>query len=210
MSLADDSTIHEYGEVHTMELVRLAVEGCEDAFSELSLRFRPRLLHVLQRRLGGRHADAEDIAQEALAKAFSNIARFDAKYQFSTWLYTIAFRVAQDHAQKNRRWFSLVSYLMPEVSVAHNDPAVEIEGNEQVSNLWSQAQRILTPDQYTVMWLRYGEDQSVEDISRILQKTKVSVRVLLHRARLVMVDKLSAGSDYTIPLTHSRSQGKCP
>ncbi len=209
MSLADDHTIFDSGDVDTMELVRLAVGGCEDAFSELSLRFRPRLLQVLQRRTGGRYADAEDIAQESLAKAFANISRFDAKYQFSTWLYTIAFRVAQDYARKNRPWYSLwsASTLDDSASTVDPDPAVTIAGAEQVANLWTYARRFMTADQYTAMWLRYGEDLSVEEISQVMRKSKVGVRVLLHRARLVMVDKLSAGCDLPIPRAVARSKG---
>ncbi len=93
----------ELQEVEPNDLVRRVQAGCVDSATELSNRFTPRLLILLERRLQGNRADAEDIAQESLAKAFQHLDRFDFRYQFSTWLYTIAFRLATDFVRKEKR-----------------------------------------------------------------------------------------------------------
>ena len=71
--------------VEPNELVRRVQAGCADSATELSNRFTPRLIVLLERRLEGRRSDAEDVAQEALAKAFQNLNHFDFNYRFSTW-----------------------------------------------------------------------------------------------------------------------------
>src|SRR5262245_24576295 len=93
----------ELADVEPNELFRRVRGGCSDSSAELSRRFRPRLLNLLTEQLGCQHSDAEDIAQEALARAFQHSDRFDPRYRFSTWLYTIAVRLAHDHARSVRR-----------------------------------------------------------------------------------------------------------
>ncbi|HBE71743.1 MAG TPA: hypothetical protein DDW52_26670, partial [Planctomycetaceae bacterium] len=51
------------------------------------------------------------------------------------------------------------------------------------SNIWATASANLSADQYAALWLRYGEDMDMSEIASVLGKTKVGVRVMLHRAR---------------------------
>src|SRR6266576_2523595 len=48
-------------------------------------------------------ADAEDVAQEAILKAFKNLARFRREAKFSTWLIQIAINEAKMKLRKDRR-----------------------------------------------------------------------------------------------------------
>lgn len=182
----------DLGEVGSHELARRAHSGCAVAFEELARRYRPRLLTVLERRLSGNLSDAEDVAQEALSRAWQKIAMYDDKYQFSTWLYTIAFRLATDHHRRERRRSN-------DVSLAHgSDPTepAEFEKNvqrtEEANNLWAIAHTVLNEAQYTVMWLRYGEDLNVKDVAKATGRTTVGTRVLLHRARKVLQQHATA------------------
>ncbi|MBX3420743.1 MAG: sigma-70 family RNA polymerase sigma factor [Pirellulaceae bacterium] len=192
------------GKLDFQTLARLAVGGCEESFAQLAERFRPRLVHVLQRRLGSGHAqvDAEDVVQEALLKAYRNLAQYDSRYRFSTWLYTIAFRVAQDRLRQQRRWLNFVtewSQLNRQAQPQSVERAVELE--DQVEGLWSSARRLLTADQYAALWLRYGEDLEISEVSQILGKKPGNVRVLLHRARLVLIEHTTKRTDNTTDKT---------
>ncbi len=181
--LSGESFRDELGDVGSHELAQRAHSGCANAFAELARRYRPRLLVALQRRLSGSLSDAEDVAQEALARAWQKIKNYDKQYQFSTWLYTIAFRLAVDHQRRNRRRRNDVSLA------AKAEPAEQprfertIDQREEAGNLWSVAHQVLNEAQYTAMWLRYGEDLGVAEVAQKTGRTKVSTRVLLHRAR---------------------------
>jgi RNA polymerase sigma-70 factor, ECF subfamily len=191
MSGFENSPPMDLGALEPNELVRRAQGGCADSCAELSRRFRPGLLKFLANQLGGRHADAEDIAQEALARAFQHFDRFDPRYRFSTWLYTIATRLAHDDARSRRRQPKQIS--LRDIDCASSETNVDLlaQRQEEVGNLWQTARRALSQDEYAAMWLRYGEDLSPVEIAKVMRKTRIGVRVLLHRARLALVEEVS-------------------
>jgi RNA polymerase sigma-70 factor (ECF subfamily) len=191
MSLSNASMTEDLANVEPNELVRLALGGCSDAFTELSCRFRPRLLQLLRPRLGGHWADAEDVAQDALTRAFQSLERFDPRYQFSTWLYTIAVRLAYDHSRVRRRDGNHLS-LDAEPPVTRNrGPEEASVQQESLGNLWATARRCLTENQFTAWWLRFGDDLSIREVAQVMRKTQVGVRVLLHRGRVRLIKQLS-------------------
>jgi RNA polymerase sigma-70 factor, ECF subfamily len=178
-------------ELEPNELARRAQTGCADAFAELSRRFRPRLIRRVEPRVGHCRADAEAVAQESLARAFDRIEQFDARGQFSTWLYTIALRRACDHARRQRRRPRLAPLEMDACAADESDAATAIQQRDEADNLWALAQDVLPEPQHTAMWLRYGEDLSPAEIARVMGRTRIGVGVLLHRARHRLAAALS-------------------
>ncbi|MCY2983259.1 MAG: RNA polymerase sigma factor [Planctomycetota bacterium] len=173
----------ELQEVEPNDLVRRLQAGCSDSATELSNRFTPRLLILLERRLQGNRADAEDVAQEALAKAFQRLDQFDFQYQFSTWLYTIAFRLATDFARKEKRRPKLVPMEAMQLDTLWRANGDFSNAEAVVEDVWSVARSALSESQYTSLWLRYGEGLSIQEIAGIMNKTQIVIRVQLHRAR---------------------------
>lgn len=165
--------------------------GCNDSFAELVKRLQPRLLFALRRRLP-QEADAEDVTQKTLLRAFEKIALYDPQKKFSPWLFTIAFRLATDHHRKRK----LPTPPLGEATATVADPAPSAEqktiNNEQSNNLWALADRLLKPEQWSALWLFYGEDQTVKEIAQSLDRTAVSVRVLLYRARKTLAPHLAS------------------
>src|SRR5208283_747873 len=95
------SPMDELPGMDELPLVCRAQRGDTLAFDELTRRVRAKLVHWLRQRTGC-WADAEDIAQQALFRAFKYIHQHDQQRPFSVWLYKIARRVAIDHAQRTR------------------------------------------------------------------------------------------------------------
>jgi len=54
--------------------------------------------------------------------------------------------------------------------------------------------RRLKPQQYEALWLHYGEGLDIEQVSRVMRKTRLNIRVLLHRARQELRQRLSRSS----------------
>lgn len=136
--------------------------------------------------------DAEDVIQESLLKAFQNLHRFDSNYRFSTWLYTIAFRVARDQLRRHRRWARLLSLGRLEVRRPDVTCEMPTEVREEAENVWELAKQLLSADQYAALWLRYGEELEIEEISSVLGRTPGAVRVLLHRSRLKLLEQIQS------------------
>jgi RNA polymerase sigma-70 factor (ECF subfamily) len=162
------------------ELVLKAQAGSHPCFEELVCRYSRRLYHFLRSKISTEQ-DAEDLVQETFLKVYRSIDRFDSQYKFSTWLYTTAGRLAISHYRKKRE-----SEPAFEIVSSAPDPHDRMIKDEDYRNLW-QAARKLRENQYRALWLRYIEDMSLKEIARVMKKSRVHVRVLLHRARLSLV-----------------------
>jgi RNA polymerase sigma-70 factor (ECF subfamily) len=166
------------------ELAVKAQAGSHPYFEELVERYSSRLFHFLQARVGSPQ-DTEDLVQETFLKTYRNIGRFDSTYKFSTWIYTTAQRLAVSYFRKKRE-----SEIVFDVPSAAAGPHEKMVLEENYRNLW-QAARALGQDQYQALWLRYMEDMPLPDIARVMKKSRIHVRVLLHRARLHLVKALN-------------------
>src|SRR6187455_868590 len=84
-------------------LIRQTLAGNREAFRLVVLRYQRPLFRFLGL-LGFRGARAEDVAQEAFLRAFKALGSFDpARAAFSTWLFTIARRIAISEWRRSRR-----------------------------------------------------------------------------------------------------------
>ncbi len=175
--------------------------GCVKSYELLDQRYRVRLIHLLRRRVT-READAEDLAQVALWTAYEKIGRYDPKRKFSTWLFTIAVRKAVDHGRANARHVAPAGHEPTAggdavIGLADSAPGplartLAAEQHDRESRIWLLADQVLTPKQWTALWLHYGEDQSPAEVAKAMNISRVNVRVLLHRARKILQDELSA------------------
>jgi len=166
--------------------------GEQDAFAALLELYRNQIFSLVLRMVPN-HEDAEDIAQQAFIKAFRNLASYDPKYPFITWLFKIAHNSAIDFLRSKK----------PEsISIDNEDAPIEIEDSSpsvqaQVSYSFSQqeAERLLSslPPLYReVLLLQYREELSCKEIGEILGIPEGTVKVRLFRARAEMQKKLEA------------------
>src|SRR5580704_2150683 len=84
-----------------LELVHACKKGDVVAFEHLVKRHHPRLLRISQTVTRNRE-DSEDAVQEALLKAFQNLAEFREDSQFSTWLIRITLNQSLMKLRKQR------------------------------------------------------------------------------------------------------------
>ena len=83
------------------QLVRRAQAGDQSAYEQLVKIHQQRILAVV----GGilRHSeDVEDVAQQAMVKAYFSLKRFDQRSAFGTWLYKIAVNECWDYFRKKK------------------------------------------------------------------------------------------------------------
>ena len=78
------------------ELAEQCKTGDLHAFESLVQRLESRVTFFLYRMVGNMD-DAADLAQDSFVKAYKNIQRYDSKYSFTTWLFTIAKRTAYNY-----------------------------------------------------------------------------------------------------------------
>ncbi|MHC4405819.1 MAG: RNA polymerase sigma factor [Planctomycetota bacterium] len=182
----------DYAPLDETELVRRAKRGEHAAFAELDRRHRAKLVNYVARRVANRH-DAEDLAQEAILRAFEKIHQKSDRRGFSSWLFAIAVRAVADFARKPREAPLGSSEDVADRSAS--DPARGTQNRESQDNLFQLAARVLTNRQFAALWMRYVDDLSIDEIAAELRCTKVCVRVTLHRARGRLTPYLVAGPE---------------
>jgi len=154
------------------ELAARARAGSRVAFDELVVRYRPQLVAFLARRLTDA-ADAEDVAQETFLRAYDHLASYDPDRPFATWLFAIGKNVAANHAVARARREARRLGAVDEPAASEAD----------AGGVWRRAAAVLSPAAYRVLWLRYTQGLTVGEIARELDRSSVSVKVMLFRAR---------------------------
>ena len=187
------------------ELARATGAGSSACFAELVSRHEQRLMGFLVRKT--RHVqDAEDLLQETFVRAFQHIASYDARWKFTTWLFTIASRLVCSHFRKKRPALRS-DQMLAQTQSTQDDPSVEMSRREDKTRLWSLAANVLSGNQYTALWFRYAEGMSIRDISQVMDKTQTHVKVLLFRGRTTLGKKLGAFGEVVSPGVSSDSDG---
>jgi RNA polymerase sigma-70 factor (ECF subfamily) len=175
--MADDHQLDD------AQLARRAAAGSVDAFARLAARHQVGVIHYLRQLAGrGGRTDADDVAQEAFLRAWRAIDRYDPRWAFSTWLFTIARRTWLNHARAERRRRVRETATAPQAFTAA-DPCQTALAVERATRLWERAAAELSERQFTALWLRYVEDQSVAEIAAVLEEPAATVKVILFRGR---------------------------
>jgi RNA polymerase sigma-70 factor (ECF subfamily) len=157
------------------QLVARALAGDKGAFNQLVIRHERRLFRFLSRSAANA-ADVEDAMQQAMLKAYVHLARYNPRWRFTTWLFTIALRELRT-LQRN--------VPITQRDASQEPAATPVEhaiDNDDPGELWRAARRLLHPQHYTALWLRHGEDLPVRDIARVMRRPRIWVSVTLHRA----------------------------
>jgi RNA polymerase sigma factor (sigma-70 family) len=142
------------------ELALEARAGSRRSFEELAVRYGRKLSAFLGPKIASRQ-DVEDV---------------------SSWAYTAANRLAITHYRKLAKAKKLET-AAAEMPAAASDHSAETSG----ANLWATA-RALPPAQYQALWLFYAEEMSIREVTRVMNKSSIAVRSLLHRGRLSLAD----------------------
>lgn len=151
--------------------------------------------------------EAEDVAQDAFLKALHNLANFRAESKFSTWLISITLNEARRWLRRQRtvRMESLDDPLEEggKVSPAllrdwREIPSEALERKE-VRALLREAIGHLSPIYREVLVMRDIEELSIEETAGALAISISSVKVRLHRARIMLQKELAPKLKQTIP-----------
>ena len=186
-----------------MTLIRRVQNGESDAFFDL-VRPYERAVFLAALSLVKNDADAEDVAQEAILKAFKNLARFRQEAKFSTWLIQIAINESKMKLRKDRRhlYESLNDsqpsdegdYIPKDFADWREIPSEALEQKELRKALTKALDSL--PEKYrTVLILRDVQHLSITETAQVLGLSEANVKTRLSRARLQMRDALAPGFD---------------
>src|SRR5256885_13920888 len=161
-------------------LAALAREGQARACGEIARRYREPLVSFATAIVPAHRA--EDVVQEALAKAHAALMASDSEIKLKPWLYTIV----RNRALNDLRDEPIHEHLDESFDGVPQPPDVAA-GHEQLAALIAQI-RDLPPTQRDALVQRELEGRSHDEIAAALGATPGAVRALIHRARTALRD----------------------
>ena len=175
-----------------LKVIARAKRGSADAFRELVDAYKERLFAFIWRMVRNHH-EAEDVCQIAFVKAYESLHNYSETYAFSTWLYTIAYRVCLNRLRKKRALSGETDFSRFD-GPPEDDAAISVAGSEEAEvlrgRIWNAVDE-LTPPQRTAVLLFYREGKSCQEIGVVLGIPAVTVKSHLHRARAKLKTLLS-------------------
>jgi RNA polymerase sigma-70 factor (ECF subfamily) len=131
-------------------------------------------------------ADAEDVAQEALLRAYQRFERLRNRARFRAWLVRISFRIALDRLRAVKRRQQREAQWVFETSrnATHNGDHAEFQRQ------FDRALGQLPGKQQLVMLLAAMEGHSLEEVSVLLAVPVGTVKSRLFFARKTLAEKL--------------------
>lgn len=199
--------------VHEEELIQRVKSGEHNLFYQLIQPYEGRVFAAAMAILRN-EADAEDIAQDAILKAFRHISQFRGEAKFSTWLLQITINEAR--MQKRRMTIRAMEsineqrddesdYQPREFADWREIPSESLERKE-VRNALMEALNTLEEKYRSVFVMRDIQHLSIEETAKVLDITQASVKTRLLRARLMLRDLLSPGlnGQWTSKLTFAK------
>jgi RNA polymerase sigma-70 factor, ECF subfamily len=197
------SAIQSQSRTNEAYLIKRVCDGEREVFYEL-VRPYERMVYATAISIVKNPADAEEVAQEAVLKAFSKLASFRGESKFSTWLIQITYNEAKmklrkarpnlyesiDDAQQNEEG----EFWPKDYADWRPIPSELLEENE-IRQAVQDAISSLSESYREVLILRDVQRLSIKETMTILGISEGSVKTRLHRARLLLRDSLAPGID---------------
>ena len=159
-------------------LMARVARGDERAFQVLARRHLPAMVG-LARRILGNSAEAEDVAQEALLRVWTNAPRWRPLALFRTWLTRVVVNLCLDRKRRTP-WVALEAAG----DIVDTSPgASEKAENEERERMVAAAIDKLPARQRGAIMLTYSEGMSNAEVAEILDTSVSAVETLLVRGK---------------------------
>jgi RNA polymerase sigma-70 factor (ECF subfamily) len=218
MAKAIHSSRVDYDGLGETELVALARAGRRDAFRAIMTRCNQRLFRVA-RGVVRDEAEAEDVLQEAYARAFAKLESFRGEASILTWLTRITLNEARGRLRKRRSTVDLdqlelaqqegAQVIIFPTSLNGDGPEADA-GRAQVRRLIEHAVDELPEAFRMVFILRDVDECSIEETATTLGIKPETVKTRLFRARRMLRraldEKLASTMSDAYPFLGARCQ----
>jgi RNA polymerase sigma-70 factor (ECF subfamily) len=181
----------EQREVALADLSKIIITGMPYALSKWIQQDDPRFSPL-----------AEEVTQETLLRVLARLDSFEGRSQFTTWVYTIAVRVALTELRKAKWKETSLDQLIEGKEVGDEsreipDMGVNVESSFEKREMMSMIQKVmaeeLTEKQRTALMAVAIHGMPLEEVARRMDTERNALYKLLHDARLKLkhhMDKL--------------------
>ena len=167
-------------------LLRKALAGDSRSFATLCDRYRNRVWRIISSVARG--PDVDDLAQEAIIKAYNALRTYRGEASFEAWLCRIALNVAHDYQRS--AWRRRVVFWKDD-PVIPDEPGPSTDNvliEREVQRKIRKAVAVLPEHQRSPLWLHYFEGFTLAEIARLegVSESTLRSRVQAGLKRLAM------------------------
>lgn len=171
------------GHIEDQHYINLVLNGNANAFATLVDRYKD-MVYTLALKMLNNKEEAEEIAQDTFIKIYNSLNKFKGESKFSTWLYKITYNTCLDSLKKSKKE-KKVAYI--EDFSEHQTKALEnsfdaIDEKERQKAI-QECLEELPSDEAFLITLYYYDEQSVDEISKIMNNSVSNIKVKLFRTR---------------------------
>ena len=159
------------------------LQGETNLFAVLVDRYKD-MIFTLAIKMVKNREEAEEVAQDTFIKIYSSLIKFKGDSKFSTWIYKIAYNTCLDRLKKNKKEDLNIS--IDEFSahlIKTMDNALSALEDKERKQTIQDCLNLLPGDENFLLTLFYFEDQSLEEIGKIMNINANNVKVKLFRSR---------------------------
>jgi len=173
---------NDFSSVPDARLVAWIIDGRPECMGELIARYGPALQATLRRTLG-QDTDIEDVVQDTWVRVIRYGHRYDPTFAFSTWLFRVAWNLAQDRLKQRARLShqAASTYTHDSQPGSEKSPEAQCLGHERACSVQVGIDALPAHLKEAIL-LRYFEDLSEREMAERLDIPAGTVKSRLHGA----------------------------
>ena len=180
--------LSDYLSASNEELVRAAQLGESEAFGELANRFQRMVYIVCMQRLRD-HAEAQEVSQDVLLKAFEKLYQLQEPKAFPGWLKSIAVRQSINRSTRRPPSIAVEPHTIDRADTRHTAPFDSLLADERCNQLQDGLDRLASMDRSTLVAF-YLDGQSLLEMSDEFSAPVGTIKRRLHVARKRLAKEL--------------------
>ena len=175
------------------EIIQRILLGEKPLYELIIRRYNP-YLYKIGRSYNYHHEDTQDLMQDTFVDAYKNLAQFESRSNFKTWISRImlnnCFRKKEKSSFKNESAQELKENFVPMFTTTQSDPEKMVltqELGKLIENALSQI-----PEVYRMVFsLREINGMSVAETADLLHISEANVKVRLNRSKIMLRSELT-------------------
>jgi RNA polymerase sigma-70 factor (ECF subfamily) len=157
-------------------------QGDQQAFSQLYLRYQPRLVKYCARVLRDDVAQAADLVDEAMFDVWRSAESFAGRSKPSTWIYSIARNKMISWLRKTSEVSLEDESILESLVDPSANPHEELAMDDMKQHLLRLMDQLTEEHREVIKWT-YFEDKSVKEVAELLDISENTVKTRMFYAR---------------------------
>lgn len=169
--------------INDQHYINQIIKGNTNAFSVLVNQYKD-LVFTLAYKMLKNKEEAEEVSQDTFIKTFNSINNFKGDSKFSTWIYKITYNTCLDRLKKSKKDNNVVyiSDFNKQQIIAIENILDTIDDKERIQKI-QECLQLLPSEEAFLLTLYYFDDQSIEEIAKVIDCNANNVKIKLYRSR---------------------------